>query len=209
LIDEAHHVLPAELGTAALSLRELAACIVVTVRPEQIALPVLQAVELVLMVGEDAAKAICSFCERVGDVPPRIDSTPLEHDEALLWDRRSAAVQRVRTIRPLAQRLRHSRKYAEGELGEDKSFYFRGPEGSLNLRAQNLVLFLQLAEGVDDRTWLYHLHAGDYSGWVDAAINDGDLAAEIAGIEADGSLSATETRERVKVAIERRYTAPA
>src|SRR6266446_10126510 len=57
---------------------------------------------------------------------------------------------------PHAQRLRHSRKYAEGELGEDKSFYFRGQEGSLNLRAQNLVLFLQIAEGVDDGTWLYH-----------------------------------------------------
>ena len=28
-----------------------------------------------------------------------------------------------------AERLRHRRKYAEGELGTDKSFYFRGAEG--------------------------------------------------------------------------------
>ena len=177
LIDEAHHMLPAELGTAGVSLpRELAASIAVTVRPDQIALPALQAVHLALMVGTDAVAALRSFCERTGDSAPEFDATPLEVGEALLWDRQSATVQRVRTIRPHAQRLRHSRKYAEGELGEDKSFYFRGPQGSLNLRAQNLILFLQLAEGVDDGTWLYHLHAGDYSRWVRDAINDEELA---------------------------------
>jgi hypothetical protein len=133
----------------------------------------------------------------------------LERGEALFWDRRSAAVRRVRTIWPRAQRLRHSRKYAEGELGEDKSFYFRGPDGNLNLRAQNLILFLQLAEGVNDGTWLYHLRAGDYSRWIRDAINDQELAGEIAGIEADESPSAAESRKRVKVAIERRYTATA
>jgi hypothetical protein len=41
----------------------------------------------------------------------------------------------------------------------------RGPENALNLRAQNLMIFLQLADGVDDRTWQHHLHAGDYSRW--------------------------------------------
>jgi hydroxymethylpyrimidine pyrophosphatase-like HAD family hydrolase len=210
LIDEAHHLLPSALGTAAVSLpRELAASIMVTVRPDLVALPALEAVRLVLMVGTDASTALRSFCQRTGDATPRIDDRPLERDEALLWDRQSAAVQRVRTIRPHAQRLRHSRKYTEGELGEDKSFYFRGPGGRLNLRAQNLVLFLQLAEGVDDGTWLYHLRAGDYSRWVRDAINDEELAAEIAGIEADKSLDPTESQMKVKAAIERRYTAPA
>ena len=133
----------------------------------------------------------------------------MERGEALLWDRRSPAVQRVRMIPPQAQRLRHSRKYAEGELGEDKSFYFRGPKGNLNLRAQNLILFLQLAEGVDEDTWLYHLRSGDYSRWVGDAINDQELAAEIAAIEADEPLDAAQSRTKVKAAIERRYTVPA
>jgi hypothetical protein len=210
LIDEAHHMLPSALGMAPVSLpRELAASIVVTVRPDQVAPAALDAVRLVLMVGSDAAAAMRSFCEHTGDVTPQIDAAPLERCEALFWDRRSAAVQRVCTIWPHAQRLRHSCKYAEGELGEDKSFYFRGPDGSLNLRAQNLILFLQLADGVDDGTWLYHLRAGDYSRWIRDAINDQELAGEIAGIEADESPSAAESRKRVKVAIERRYTAPA
>lgn len=41
---------------------------------------------------------------------------------------------RLRPIASRAEPRRHHRKYAEGELGEDKSFYFRGPEGRLHLR---------------------------------------------------------------------------
>jgi len=105
--------------------------------------------------------------------------------------------------------LRHRRKYAEGELGTDKSFYFRGAEGSLNLRAQNLNLFVQIAEGVDDRTWLHHLHSGDYSRWLSDSVRDDDLAAEVAEIESDQALDPRESRARIKDAITRRYTAPA
>jgi hypothetical protein len=61
------------------------------------------------------------------------------------------------------ERRRHIRKYAEGRPGEDKSFYFRGPERALNLRAHNLLLFPQLDDGVDDATWLHHLRQGDYA----------------------------------------------
>ncbi len=107
------------------------------------------------------------------------------------------------------ERRRHQRKYAEGELGTDKSFYFRGPEGTLNLRAQNLILFLQLADGVDDATWLYHLHQGDYSRWFRDSVNDAGLAAEAAQIEARRDLSASASRALIRSAIEQRYTLPA
>jgi hypothetical protein len=108
-----------------------------------------------------------------------------------------------------AARHRHRRKYAGGELGPDKSFWFTGPEGALHLRAQNLVLFLQLAEGVDDATWLHHLQAGDYSRWLRAAIKDTELADEVAAVEADADLSAQASRARVRSAVEARYTMPA
>jgi hypothetical protein len=74
-------------------------------------------------------------------------------------------------------------KQVASALGEDDSFYFRGPAGNLNLRAQNLVLFNQIAEGVDDETWLYHLHRGDYSRWFREAIKDDVLADEVARVE--------------------------
>ena len=82
--------------------------------------------------------------------------------EAVAWWRHpERAPVRFRSIPPRAERRRHLRKYAEGELG-DSSFYFRGPEGKLNLRAQNLQIFLQMADGVDDETWIWHLRNGDY-----------------------------------------------
>ena len=73
---------------------------------------------------------------------------------------------RLRTTLPRAERHRHRRKYAAGSLGDDKSFYFRGPREALNLRAHNLALFLQIADGVDDETWLHHLRQHDYSSWL-------------------------------------------
>jgi hydroxymethylpyrimidine pyrophosphatase-like HAD family hydrolase len=105
LIDEAHHLLPVELGTAAVSLpRDLNASIVVTGHPDQLALPVLEAVRLVLTVGANAAATMRAFCQRTGDATPWFDATPLERDEAWLWDRRSAGARRVHMIRPHARR---------------------------------------------------------------------------------------------------------
>jgi hypothetical protein len=82
----------------------------------------------------------------------------------------------VKVKLPESQRRRHRRKYAAGELGEDKSFYFRGPSGKLNLRAQNMNLFAQLAEGLDDDTWSSRLAQADYSRWLRETIRDEDLA---------------------------------
>jgi hypothetical protein len=111
---------------------------------------------------------------------------------------------RIRVAAPRAERPRHRRKYAEGELGPDRSFYFRGPDGRLNLRAQNLALFVQLAYGVDDETWLHHLRRGDYSRWFREAIKDEALAAVAAAVEAQG-LPAAESRARIRAAIEERF----
>jgi hypothetical protein len=107
------------------------------------------------------------------------------------------------------ERRRHLRKYAAGDLGPDKSFYFRGPEGRLNLRAQNLQTFVQMAEGVDDETWLHHLARGHYSRWMREAIKDDALADETARVERDTERDAAASRARIRAAIEHRYTAPA
>ena len=86
--------------------------------------------------------------------------------------RQDGIPQVITAMRPKEELKRHLLKYAEGELGEDKSFYFRGPKKALNLRAQNLSTFVQLADGVDDETWLHHLRAGKYSEWFRDAIKD-------------------------------------
>jgi hypothetical protein len=108
-----------------------------------------------------------------------------------------------------ADHQRHVRKYAEGEIARERSFFFRGPDNRLNLRAHNLALFVQLADGVDDETWVHHLHAGDYSRWFGGALRDPELAAHVAAVEGDRTLSPAESRARVTSAIRERYTLPA
>ena len=105
---------------------------------------------------------------------------------------------------PRAERRRHRRKYAEGELPPDLCFYFRGPEGKLNLKAQNLSIFLQLADGVDDETWLFHVKNGDISGWFRNVIKDPDLALE-AELTQRADVTAAESRKHIRREIEQRY----
>ena len=115
----------------------------------------------------------------------------------------------VRLEVPQGERQRHRRKYAEGTLGPDKSFYFTGPEHRLNLRAQNLAMFTQIADGIDDDTWLHHLRRGDYSRWVRDAIKDDEMAEEVAVIERGVHMSVAATRTAVIDAINRRYASSA
>jgi hypothetical protein len=65
---------------------------------------------------------------------------------------------------------------------------------------------MQLAEGVDEETWLHHLRAGDYSRWVRGAIKDGELADDIAGVESAEEMSASGSRAAITEMISRRYT---
>ena len=111
---------------------------------------------------------------------------------------------RFRVARRRVQHRRHVRKYIEGELPPDRSFFFRGPAGALNLRAANLTRFVELADGVDEATWAYHLARGEYSKWVREMIKDPDLATQVAALEAAGD-PAPESRRRVLEAIRARY----
>lgn len=67
-----------------------------------------------------------------------------------------------------------------------------GPEGKLNLRAQNMTLFAQMAEGLDEATWKFHLSHGDYSQWLRESIKDEEIAKIVAEIEKEEALSPAE-----------------
>ena len=103
-----------------------------------------------------------------------------------------------------SERLRHLRKYADGNLGP-KSFFFRGPGQRMNPRAQNLRSFCELASGIDDDTWLFHLRRGDYSAWLSQTIKDDDLGRQVAGIAQDPHLGPFDSRRLIRDAIDRRY----
>ena len=71
------------------------------------------------------------------------------------------------------------------------------------------MVFLQLAEGVDDETWLYHLRRRDYSHWIRQALKDEELAQQVEQIEQEADTSAPESRAAIRQSIEQRYTGTA
>jgi HAD superfamily hydrolase (TIGR01484 family) len=108
-----------------------------------------------------------------------------------------------RMIRDDLADIRSRRKTGlTGELDEARSFYFRGPEGKLNLRAQSLALFLQIAEGVDDATFVHHLRSGDFERWFRDTLGEEALAGRTKEIAEDGTLDAGAMRAAIKAAAE-------
>ncbi|GIH96943.1 HAD hydrolase family protein [Planobispora siamensis] len=222
IVDEAHHMMPEGFRAESVELlRQFGGLLLITVHPSLVGEPVLGALNTVVAVGERPGEVLTTFASAAGQADEQGDGqtdeqtgTPLDGlpddlptGEFLLL-RLSGEPVRARLIPPEGERQRHRRKYAAGDLGEENSFYFRGPQEALNLRAGNLTAFCQLAEGVDDGTWEYHLGRGDYSRWMAGSVKDEELAAEVAEVEKAGG-SADETRRRVGELIENRYTAPA
>ncbi len=70
-------------------------------------------------------------------------------------------------------------------------------------------LLAQLAEGVDDEMWNYHLRNADYSRWLRESVKDREIADEVANIEKNLALRPSESRSQILDAIRKHYTAPA
>ncbi|HEX4164257.1 MAG TPA: HAD-IIB family hydrolase [Bryobacteraceae bacterium] len=211
IIDEAHHLLPPEWGPASSEIAgQATSLMLVTVHPEHVSPAALHLVNAVAIVGKEPAAILREFAGKRDVEPPQISSDDLPAGEAAVWFLDSnRLVPHMQTIPGSAERKRHRRKYAEGELAEELAFWFRGPEGKQHLATRNLNTFLLLARGIDDETWLYHLRRADYSNWFANVIGDEELAGEAGAIEQDRSLNSAESRNRIAKAIEARYTAPA
>jgi HAD superfamily hydrolase (TIGR01484 family) len=206
LVDEAHHVLPASWETAGITISQnLYSVLLVTLEPSRLASTILSSMDVVIAIGEKPDETLRVFSETVGEPAPKATGLTLHPGEAVVWFRRASEPPFLfRNELSRAERRRHRRKYAEGQLADDLSFYFRGPEGKLNLKAQNLNVFLQLADGIDDDTWLFHLKNGDISGWFLNVIKDPELAAEAYRLEGM-EMSAEESRKKIRADIEKRY----
>ena len=200
VVDEAHHLLPASWGKADVSLPQaLSSTLLITVHPQTLAKDVLDEVDVALAVGAP---------EDVLQLFGASSGMTLGSGEAVIWSRRDRSLNRFTILPGRLERQRHVRKYAAGDLG-DHAFHFRGKDGRLNLRAQNLAMFIQIADGVDEETWLYHLRHGDYSNWFKTAIKDRELEEAARRAESLQDSPAVESRRLIKEAIEQRYTAPA
>lgn len=211
IMDEAHHLVPSTWQpTAQTTPVEFKGALFITIHPHHMAPATLASVDTVIVIGGTPAETLGTVAKALGENIAIPFSEPLTLGQAVLW-RRHVQTNPVLfdSIPPSRERQRHQRKYAIGELPPDRSFYFRGPHARLNLRAQNLSVFLQSADGVDDETWLYHLRRGDYSRWFQDVIKDPGLAERVRRIEQVENPTPPETRAQVREQIERRYTAPA
>lgn len=210
LVDEAHHLLPGIRAQPEAFARGVPpGLVLLTVHAGRLAPAVLQTVGTAVVVGGSADTVLAELAQALNQPPPRLTDDARSAD-AVLWRPGFEEPPQALTVHPsTAARHRHRRKYAHGQLGADKSFWFTGPQGALHLQAQNLMLFLQLGDGVDEETWLHHLHAGDYSRWLHHAIKDPELAEQVAAVETEDGLSADASRARIRSAVEARYTLPA
>jgi len=211
IVDEAHHVLPADWQPAELGLpQKLDGTLMVTLTPSAVSPAAIKLLDTVIVIGEKPAEMLAEFAavHEIGAPHPPMEKIP--QGEALLW----------RTVDPGApihvhvepnrgERKRHLRKYAEGQLPEDRSFYFKGPEGKLNLRAHNLILFTQLADGVDADTWLFHWQRGDISGWLRRCVKDEALTDQVRTLEQEVPDDADASRQAMRELIQQHYTLPA
>lgn len=207
VLDEAHHMLPETWGHVGSTLpQRLGETILVTVHPDHVAPGVLEPIQIVVAIGpapEDTLRRFATAAGRALAWPEWLAHEP-GHVVAWFVDGGEPPF----AMLPLpgrAERIRHRRKYAEGDL-RWHSFYFRGPDGRHNLKAQNLAIFCQIAQGIDEGTWMFHLRRGDYSRWLRHAVRDESLAEEVGQIERRADLDPWQTRQAITGLISARYT---
>ncbi|WNG48042.1 HAD family phosphatase [Archangium minus] len=177
--------------------------------PREVAQSILGQVDVAVAVGPAPARVLGQLAEALNETAPLLPLGAGQEDEALAWfitERQWPLWLRIPPGR--AERLSRLHGHVEGDLGSG-SFVFRGPEGTLHLRVNNLSSFCQAAEGVDEQVWLFHLWHGDFSRWIRNVLRDDELAREISSIERRYELPAAESRRRVRGAIAHRYALPA
>jgi hydroxymethylpyrimidine pyrophosphatase-like HAD family hydrolase/energy-coupling factor transporter ATP-binding protein EcfA2 len=205
LIDEAHHLLPEAWGHVPERFNE---SILVTVHPERLVPSLVASVDVVIAVGASPDKTLREFAAAIKRRAEEVHVPRLEQDQVACWFVHSGEAPFPMSLIPgKAERVRHHRKYAEGDV-RYRSFYFRGPTGKHNLKAQNLSVFCQIAAGIGEETWMFHLRRNDYSRWMRDVIKNRDLAAAVEDIERRVELDPAQTRALVCAAVETRYTLP-
>ena len=208
VLEEVHHLLPTTWRQAALSLpQKLGETLLITVHPDHVEPAILAMVDVVIAVGRAPLDTFRQFAATSGAPLSLLPNELASYEgDVMCWMVRSGlAPFRMRVVHGTAERLRHIRKYAVGDL-KAASFWFRGPKSNHNLSASNLSLFCHIGRGIDQETWLYHLRRSDYSRWIRESVKDEDLAALVQQIEQNNNLSPQDTRNRICDAIEARYT---
>jgi hypothetical protein len=116
VIDEAHHVLPADWAPSSPALiDQLSNVLLITVHPGHVSTAALSKINTVIIVGREPKAILEEFAKTIQVASPEAPARDLERGEALVWFRdenRSIAPLKVEPCH--SEHLRHGRKYAEG-----------------------------------------------------------------------------------------------
>jgi hydroxymethylpyrimidine pyrophosphatase-like HAD family hydrolase len=207
LVDEAHYPLPTDWQHGEdINVEQLGGVMFITAFLDRLHPDILQSANIFLALSKNPSHLISEYCKLIKTTPVTLapPSDGQDH-EAAIWWRDRGDPSWLKRIEPKGEHLRHQRTYLDGHMDEDMRFYFRGPENTLNIGVQNLRMFMQVGEGVDDETWLYHLGRGDYANWFREVILDEELAALAHRLEKDRGLDAKESREQISKFILEKY----
>ncbi|MBC7389599.1 MAG: HAD-IIB family hydrolase [Opitutaceae bacterium] len=208
IMDEAHHLVPKEAADSSFNFPEdFKNFFVITTKPDLISHTFLERVNIAIMIGQTPFQLMAEFESLIHLELNMPESIVLKKGEALVWQKDQNKIFPIRCSMPSQLLHRHKRKYATGDM-DYNSFYFKGPENKLNLKANNLMAFVQMGTGVDDDTWQYHLLHKDFSKWFREAVKDGDLSMRTEKIE-EQEKNATVSRKAIFHLIHERYTLPA
>ncbi len=135
--------------------------------PDRISEAALARVDVVIATGESAIESLRDFARmRQMDDPRQPSQGAPRLGQALIWFAGQSPPLLVAAPKADQERRRHLRQYAQGELSPNQSFYFRGRSLSCTYARKISKRFCkQMADDVDDDTWLFHLRRGDYSTW--------------------------------------------
>jgi HAD superfamily hydrolase (TIGR01484 family) len=208
IFDEAHHLIPAEVENSFFNIpQDFNNFMLVSTKPELMNQSILAQVDLIIAIGNEPHTILHNYADLKKIPMPDISIKALNIGEAWVWESDSGAPFPMRSEMPTHLLQRHKKKYATGDM-KDRSFYFKGPGKKLNLKANNLMMFIQMAEGVDDDTWMYHLGKKEYSNWFRNAIHDDELADLTQQIE-ERETDPHTSKEAILQLVKERYTAPA
>ncbi len=205
LLDEAHHLVPGQAETLADRLPEqLANFILISTSPHALSATSLSRVSTVMAIGKDSAYPFQQFCEKL-QLPMPSNIPSLSENEIAVWDRENGpAVYKARFNLPVQLQQRHKKKYAQGDMSYN-SFIFTGPGNKMHLKANNLLLFAHIAEGIDAETWWFHLRRQDFSHWFRDSVHDEELAR--VGEEAEKISDMEASKKHILSYITTKYTA--
>ena len=207
IVDEAHYTAPADWKPAEQwNQVELKAIMFITAFYDRISKVVLDGVDWIVSIADDPTEALQAICERMEHGMPAVHPPADDKSHrALAWRLTETDAIWFSRLPSDLDNQRHRHSLFEGEMEEEHQFVFRGANNQFSLRATNLKRFIELAEGLDDETWLFHLKRNDYSNWIEHVIKDYGLADEVRAIETSDDSAAEQTRTAVQQTIEKRF----